>query len=773
MRSAARIRKHGIGSYKGVKMVTRLFLLFLLPCILLHAAETRQDSQVSLQLQWLDQFQFAGYYMAYEKGFYKEAGLDVVIKPFRKGMCTTDEVLQGRADYGVGRSSLLIDRLKGKPVVALAAILQSSPNVLLARLDSGIRTIKDFKGKRIMLTQNAQESITYQAMLNAEGLSFDDMVHQEHSFDLQDLIDGRTDLMACYSSNEPYLMEQQKIPVIGFSPKEYGFDFYSDILFTSEAELRNHPQRVKAFLLASIKGWHYAFEHIDESVDLIHRRYNPQQKSREALHYEAVALKNLAFAQDLPLGHITIDKFNAIYDLYRVMGLTAEPWGRTEGFIYSSPLNAKVALTAREQEFLQEHTIVFGSTFFNAANGSHGYPLNAIAQQMWSKIAEENRIATRPEYFPTCREAWKAVRDRVADVTFYFDCSQASLGDVLFSKPYATFPNVIATRSNINYIPNLSSLEGRKVAVREDSNIVSQITKRYPAITLVPVPTMGDAMRLLKQQKVFAVIGILPLITNAITPDTRSEFKVSGTTPFTHHLHFMVRKDYPELLHIIDKTIDTLPLHERDMVLSQYAPGTSTEKIDYSIIFKIVLGALAVIAALIYRQYVLKRHNDALLEMAHTDKLTRLHNRLKLDHSLEELIANYWRYQRPFSLIMLDIDDFKKINDHFGHLAGDQALSSLADLLKRHLRATDILGRWGGEEFMIICRETEIEGAVALAEILQEVVSKEWIEGVGHITCSFGVTAVQEGDTHENLVKRVDDGMYQAKESGKNQVVRV
>jgi polar amino acid transport system substrate-binding protein len=763
---------------KGRKMFFRSILVslfLLLPFGMLHASPAPPE-RVTLQLLWLDQFQFAGYYMAIEKGFYREAGLDVTLKPFLPGMCTTEEVVSGRADYGVGRSSLLIDRLEGKPVVALAAVFQSSPNVLLARRDSGIRSISDFRGRRIMLTKNAQDSITYQAMLKAEGVSFDNITRLEHSFDLQDLIHGTTDLMACYSSNEPYRMQQEEIPVVGFAPKDYGFDFYSDILFTSETEIAQHPQRVRAFLMASIQGWHYAFEHIEESIDLILRRYNPQNKSRNALLYEAKALKKLAYADDLPLGHMTDGKFKAVYDLYRVMGMAAKPWSAAEGFIYRSPLNAAVTLSTREQEFLYHHdALTFASTYYDApysvASSSRGFPLNAIAYEMWTKIAGKNGIASRSEYFPTCQEARRAVQEKNADLTFYFNCLQEQPKEILLSKPYATFPNVIATAGSVNYVPNLSALTGQKVAVRTGSAVTAELAKHHPGIILVPVSTVDEAAKLLVRGNVDAAIDLLPLISNVIDREGYRTIKISGTTSYNQHLHFMVRADYPELRSIIDKTIDTIPPHALNAILNRISKPPEEGRIDYELITKIIITALVVIGALFYRQSVLKRHNEALLKMANTDKLTRLHNRLKLDRSLDELYETYRRYHRTFALILLDIDNFKQINDYYGHLAGDRALRALADLLKNHLRATDIPGRWGGEEFLIICPETDAAGAMQLANHLRESIAGTSIQGIGRLTCSFGVTAMTENDSSDSIVKRVDDALYKAKNAGKNRVV--
>ena len=754
-------------------MIRLLLLLVLSLSTALGQTPEKTPDKVSLQLQWLDQFQFAGYYMAIEKGFYKKAGLDVTLKPFKVGLEPTEEVLGGRADYGTGRSTLLIDRTEGKPVVALAAIFQSSPNVLLARKDSGIRTVTDFRGKRIMLTRDAQDSITYQAMLNAEGLTFNDVTRLEHSFNLNDLIDKKTDLMACYTSNEPFRMKERGVETVGFTPKSYGFDFYSDILFTSEKELQQHPERVEAFLKASIEGWHYAFEHIEETVEIIMHRYNTQHKSRESLIFEANTLKRLAFDGKVPLGHIALEKFKTVYDLYRVMGITPKPLENIDGFIYRSAINAPLELTPEEKRFLRLHTLRaitagYGPPFKHSAAIHNGFPLTAVAYDLWMRIVERHDIATYLDHGPSSDAILEAVANRDADVALSID--SADTPNLLWSKPYGEFTYVIVTRDTPAFIPDLTAMKGKKVALRRSSYVFKRLSEQMPDIETLPVDSSDESLELLARGDVDAVIELLPIVSHVTEYKQYDNIRVSGTTPFRQPLRFAVRSDYPELLSILNKSIDAMDVQERNQIFNRYLSPPPSTQVDYKLVTQILIAVMIVVFILLYRQYLLKRHNSALLKMASTDKLTQIANRLQLDRSLNELVTRYRRYRRDFSVILLDIDNFKNVNDRYGHLAGDRALQALTDLLKRHLRDTDLLGRWGGEEFLILCQETDMQGARMLAEALLTIIDHEQIDGIGHLSCSFGVTGIQEGDTPDTLLLRVDDALYRAKRSGRDQV---
>lgn len=155
-----------------------------------------------------------------------------------------------------------------------------------------------------------------------------------------------------------------------------------------------------------------------------------------------------------------------------------------------------------------------------------------------------------------------------------------------------------------------------------------------------------------------------------------------------------------------------------------------------------------------------------------TDFLTGLYNRHKLDEVLEAECQRSRRFGHPFSVILMDVDYFKKVNDTYGHQAGDRVLEELAGIIKENIRETDVAGRWGGEEFMIICPETGIEGAADLAEFLRRKVEKHPFPKVGSKTASFGVGECRNGDEAAQTVARADEALYAAKGAGRNRVER-
>jgi diguanylate cyclase (GGDEF)-like protein len=154
-----------------------------------------------------------------------------------------------------------------------------------------------------------------------------------------------------------------------------------------------------------------------------------------------------------------------------------------------------------------------------------------------------------------------------------------------------------------------------------------------------------------------------------------------------------------------------------------------------------------------------------------TDKLTSVFNRVKLDSVIIDEHKRYERNGNEYSLILFDIDHFKSVNDTYGHIIGDMVLQQLASLVSNTIRTTDILGRWGGEEFLVICPTTSKDGATSLAEKIRMSVEKHKFTEVGTVTASFGVGTIKENLNSDDLLKLVDESLYKAKEEGRNKVV--
>ncbi|MBF0344526.1 MAG: ABC transporter substrate-binding protein [Nitrospirae bacterium] len=297
-------------------VITSVVSILMLFCGTASPASGR-GQRVVLQLKWLHQFQFAGYYAALEKGYYQEAGLDVKIVEGGPNIDVTKEVEMGHADYGVGTSGLLIDRSAGKDFVVLGVVFQHSPAVLLSTRKSGIRSISDIAGKRLMDTPGSQD---IDAMLKKAGIDYSRLHRVTHKGNPADLINDKADMMVAYSTNEPFVFEQKGEPYVTFSPRALGIDFYGDNFFTTSNKVDKQPEQVSAFREATIRGWYYALSNKTEIVELILEKYS-RKKSKDALMFEAVQSEALIQADLVDLGYQSQVRWQHIAKVYAELGM--------------------------------------------------------------------------------------------------------------------------------------------------------------------------------------------------------------------------------------------------------------------------------------------------------------------------------------------------------------------------------------------------------------------------------------------------------------------
>jgi diguanylate cyclase (GGDEF)-like protein/PAS domain S-box-containing protein len=302
----------------------------------LFAALPVYAETIDLQLRWHNQFQFAGYYAAVQQGYYQQAGLEVVIHEGTPEKIPITEVLQDHAQYGIANSELVLARLKGDPLVVLAAIYQHSPSVLIARKDAGILSPSDLIGKKVMMLGSYIDA-DFVAMFNNEHINVKDIHIMPSSFNIQDLATGKVDAFYSYLSNEPYFLKQQGVEFTVLQPRNYGIDFYSDMLFTSENELKQHPQRVKAFLNASLQGWQYALAHPQEIISLLQSQYQVP-KSHDHLAFEAETMRSLILPDLVEVGHINPWRLKGMAETFVQAGMV-DSSKLLEGFIYVPDAN--------------------------------------------------------------------------------------------------------------------------------------------------------------------------------------------------------------------------------------------------------------------------------------------------------------------------------------------------------------------------------------------------------------------------------------------------
>jgi len=232
------------------------------------------------------------------------------------------------------------------------------------------------------------------------------------------------------------------------------------------------------------------------------------------------------------------------------------------------------------------------------------------------------------------------------------------------------------------------------------------------------------------------------------------------------------------LLPLLDDAVTTFEQESKDK--TELLLGRELFILVGTIITLILESIFIVIPAIRYTEdhegklkELVKERTRELEKISVTDQLTKLYNRRKTDETLSFEMERAKRSKTSFGVIMIDIDKFKDINDTFGHLTGDDVLQEIAHILTDNVRVIDVLGRWGGEEFLIVDSESDSNKLLKFAEKIRKAIEEHSFEKVGNVTCSFGITQYVDGDSISELIVRADKALYLAKEAGRNCVKEV
>lgn len=304
--------------------------------VLFSDVASAQDNAViktSLQLNWMFQFEFAAPIAAKEKGFYSEVGLEVQMLEGGPATDSITPVVEEKVDFGIAGSSLIIQHYKGKPVVALAALMQHSAVGLLARKSTDLNTVYDLKNKKFAITFDTADELD--AYLEAQGIKPGDYQRIEQHMSFHDLDALRVDAISIFVTNELFDIKDNANDYMVFNPRTSGIDLFGNILFTNQNLLSNKPGLVEKFRTATLKGWEYALNNPEEIVDLILSKYNSQKKSREHLLFEADKLRELTRPDIVEPGYMSPGRWRHVANVYHELGKLPEEYD-LEGFLYNS-----------------------------------------------------------------------------------------------------------------------------------------------------------------------------------------------------------------------------------------------------------------------------------------------------------------------------------------------------------------------------------------------------------------------------------------------------
>jgi len=382
-------------------------------------------------------------------------------------------------------------------------------------------------------------------------------------------------------------------------------------------------------------------------------------------------------------------------------------------------------------------------------------------------------------------------KSRECDVVSQINASEERQSFLDFTTPYFYLPLAVVTRYDRIFVEESLEGAGTQFAVIKGDIAIDKIRQRYPGVVLVEVKNNIQAMELVYDGDVFGYIGAQGAVAFAIQSLNLNKLAVTGSLPLRYELSVATRNDEPLLGSAFEKAVLHLDPKEGQSIRDKWIAITIEKVTDYTLLWLtlLVLGTVLIVSLYWNRRLVqankkirdtltdlhdvqaqLEDQNRVFKRQSITDALTGIYNRLKLVEDLSYAIKRSKLTKSEFSIILLDIDNFKLVNDRFGHLVGDELLKAFSSLLVSSIRKSDIVGRWGGEEFLIICPVTDLQGCENLAEQIRKRIAEHKFAEKRVLNASLGVAVHQQYENADTMIARVDKALYRAKKNGRNRV---
>jgi ABC-type nitrate/sulfonate/bicarbonate transport system substrate-binding protein len=275
--------------------------------------------KINVRLKWIHQAQFAGFYVAREKGYYDDEGLDVTLDPGGPDISPTQTVLTGADQFGViGADQILLAREKNVPLRSIAVIYKQSPVAIASLKESKITSASDFRGKTIAVVYGKDEEVIYKALLEKNNINRADIKEVPLLFDLSQLTTKKVDAQIVYEINEPILLRQKGFNISLIKPRDYGINFYSDTIFTTDKMINNQPEVVSKFMRATKRGWEEAINNQDEAINFVLKYNNSLNREHQS---EFLKLSIPLIIKDSQFGFSEIDGWKNMQELMLKQGV--------------------------------------------------------------------------------------------------------------------------------------------------------------------------------------------------------------------------------------------------------------------------------------------------------------------------------------------------------------------------------------------------------------------------------------------------------------------
>ena len=476
--------------------IKTIILFILLINNLLLANQTDDLKKVTLQLEWKHQFEFAGFYAAIEKGYYKDVGLELEIKEFQEGINITQEVLSGNATFGISSSALILEKLNKKPVVLIASYFKQNALALVTK--PNIKTPADLKNKKIMAVDWEMGHTSLGVILKDAGITSNDYTLVNHDFKVDKFVSGEVDAMSVFTTSQPYELDKLGVKYNILNPANFGIYSYDVELFTSEDIINSDMQKVKNFVEATNKGWEYAFKNKEEIVDLIYNKYS-KRKTKESLLFEANQTEKIFKTNVFKIGAIAPELIKLNADMYTNLNLVNKDYDITTILNnYYFDINNKIqnVLTNEEKSYIKNSIIKVHNELnwppfnYNVNGKATGYSIDYM-----NLLA--SKVGLNVEYIsgPNWNDFLDLIKDNKLDVMLNIAKTPDREKYLNFTTPYLKAVDSVFIRKEVNNLKSLEDFKGKTLAVIEGFYEEELFRKYYPEIKLLLVKDSLEGLK--------------------------------------------------------------------------------------------------------------------------------------------------------------------------------------------------------------------------------------------------------------------------------------
>ncbi len=624
-----------------------LLKYFIILSFFISSLDAKELKHISLQLNWKYQFEFAGFIAAKEKGFYEAEGLDIELKEYTIGMNILDEVVDGKATFGVASSTIIMDYLNEKSIVLISSIFKKSALVIVTQPD--IKTPQELRGKILMSTTPDITELNF--MFESQKIDKNDINIIAHTFNIQDFVNKKVDAMSAYKSDQLYKLDKLGVKYNVLDPTKYGLYSLQDEIFTTSEIYQKDNLLVKRFNRATIKGWEYAFKHKDELVDIIDKKYS-HNISKDELRAEANIIENIVFPNRYEIG--SIDKAF----LQKQFKYLKEKYNPNSTKTFENFLGIKdnrfQTFTQKEQKYLRAKEsikVCYDKTFkpfvYKKNNSYHG-----VSKDLIDVVSKE--IGIEFEYIEADDwvEQLELLKNGDCDTTAiiitkpnYYDFLTPSLA-------YTSDQIVITTKINEPYFSTLAQLENKVIGLKYGFGTLKKMLEiKYPKLKFVFIKE--EPYEAILKGDIFGYITIALNASSSIVQYYSNQLKIM-TKVMKQEIggSFGVSNKEPILQSILDKAVQKVPEEITRNLLKSYYNVKVEERFNWEFFLYILFVFISLIFTAILFLVREKRFNYKLAK-----EIKKATHDLKEAQKIAKI--GFWRFNNQTKELFWNDDIYK------------------------------------------------------------------------------------------------------------------